>query len=200
MLRLSNPLHSFLLHVLLWVPGVFYAWYQLATAIVWPVASLSRWALVGLFPDWITAVEQPGRVLDVVTNFAPPQGPAGALLVMEINPLIYGYGVALFMALTLAARGIDWGTLGRLAAGVLILAPFQAWGVCFDVLKSLAFNLGPEVAGRMALSDWQREAIALGYQFGYLILPGVTAVALWMVFNRGFLQSLVQGPEQSAQA
>jgi hypothetical protein len=53
------------------------------------------------------------------------------------------------------------------------------------------------------------NTIALAYQFGYLILPAVVPVALWISLNRAFIESLVhpvaetkvdaQGPNQDAQ-
>jgi hypothetical protein len=35
------------------------------------------------------------------------------------------------------------------------------------------------------------EAIALSYQFGYLILPALVPAVLWIVCNRPFIESLI---------
>jgi hypothetical protein len=35
------------------------------------------------------------------------------------------------------------------------------------------------------------SAIALAYQFGYLILPAVVPVVLWIALNRAFIEQLV---------
>lgn len=193
-----NPLYAFLWRVLLWMPGAFFVWYQLGTLLTWPVAVASRWLMTGFFPGWIVAIEQPGRRLDVVTAFAPPAGPADASLVFELNPLIYGYSVPLLIGLTLGVRGLDWGPVGRMLLGVLLLVPVQVWGVCFEILKTLAFNLGPGVSDGLGLQDWQYEGIALGYQFGYLILPAITPVGLWILFHRDFVQSLTKREEPVA--
>ena len=57
----------------------------------------------------------------------------------------------------------------------------------------LAFDLGPEIRGRLDLAPWALEATALGYQFGTLVLPAVAPVALWLGQHRIFVASLAPG-------
>lgn len=82
-------------------------------------------------------------------------------------------------------------SLGRMVVGYLALLPFQAWGVIFEVLKVLSIQLGPEIAGRVGISPWGREVVALGYQFGYLMLPVIAASSVWMVLNRSLINTLL---------
>ena len=86
-------------------------------------------------------------------------------------------------------RGFSWVVF----FGLALLFPLQAWGIGFDILKTLAFDLGPEIRGRLDLAPWALEATALGYQFGTLVLPAVAPVALWLGQHRIFVASLAPG-------
>lgn len=193
-----GPVGRFFLAVLLLLPLTFCAWYYLAILITSPLTHVVDWVMAGLFPQVITSVEQQGYVLDVVTRFSPPStpglpaGPTGEL-VFELNPLIYGYSLPLYTALVLATPGNVNAKWGNWILGMLLLFPVQVWGVCFDILKTLLFRLGTEVGGQLGFSHWQIEGVALGYQFGSLILPAVTPVVLWIAFHRAYLGTLVPG-------
>ena len=67
-------------------------------------------ALIGLFRSGlVTALEQPGRELVFVTAIEVRPGPGeSAFLLLEVNPLLYTFGLALFAALMLAARAKAW--------------------------------------------------------------------------------------------
>jgi hypothetical protein len=80
----------------------------------------------------------------------------------------------------------------RWIVGVLILLLAQTWGVCFEILKTLLFNLGVEINRTMAFSAMQTELTALAYQLGYLILPTVLPVAIWIIQSREFIKKLIK--------
>jgi len=113
------------------------------------------------------------------------------------------------------ATPMSWGrTFAQIGGGLALLVPMQALGVVADMLKTAALDLGGAVsaalasegyadiagaAGEAALKHAQAqlaahglglEAIALMYQFGYLILPPVGAVIVWILFNRRFIEAL----------
>ena len=139
----------------------------------------------------MSEVEQPGVDLVFVTTLEVQQATGqAALLVPEVNPLLYTFGLAFFVALMLAARA-PW---GKILAGAVLLLPFQAWGIAFDFLAQVGIRLGPEVAAQAGLSGWRTEAIALGYQVGALILPSLMPVVLWAIFNRPFIEGLLRSP------
>jgi hypothetical protein len=195
---MASPVGRFFLAVVILLPLSFGAWYYMAIVITWPLTYLVDLVMTGLFPRAIAAVEQQGYILDVVTSFAPPPTPGlppGRVgeLVFELNPLIYGYSLPLYTALVLATPGKESAKWGIWILGMLVLFPIQAWGVCFDILKTLLFGLGPEIGGQLGFAQWQIEAVALGYQFGSLILPAVTPVVLWIAFHRSYLATLVPG-------
>jgi hypothetical protein len=187
-----NPLYAFLLKAALWLPLSLGLWYWQAEWINWPAAMLSGWVLHGLFP-WVESVEWSQRLLDVLTTLrvdsVPAQDGRIAMMVAEANPLLYSYGMPLFVALFMASgEAKRW---HKLVLGMLLLIPFQAWGVCFDILKQVAISSGPAVADQVGFSEWQREAIALAYQLGTLILPTLAPIALWLVLSPKFIPMLM---------
>ena len=188
-----NPLYSFLLKAALWLPVCLGLWYWKAEWFNGPAVMLSGWIMQWFFSGWMESVEWSQRILRVATTLKfsiSPGMPEGEYaLVLELNPLIYGFGLPLFVALFLA--GSEANNWRKLALGALLLIPFQAWGICFDLLKQVAVTAGPVISEQTGFSPWQVEGIALGYQFGALILPAVAPLGLWLAFNRRFIPMLV---------
>ena len=180
---------KFVLRTLLWLPPCLAAWYFSAhyhTAVAGALAHL----LVDWFqPGIVSALEQSGIALVFVTTLEvhPEPGRVG-LLVPEVNPLLYTYGLAFFVALMLAADTKWW----KILVGVIALLPFQSWGIAFDLLVQVGVKLGPDIADQAGLFGWRREVIALGYQIGNLIFPTLIPVVLWTTFNRSFIENLLR--------
>jgi len=191
-----SPVTLFFVKVVLWLPVIFAAWYFMAIVATWPVTYLVKTALLSLFPDVISLIKQSGYMVEAAAYYTAPDATAAvpkgvtAELVFEVNALSYGYCVPLYTALILATPSEEGEKWFRWVSGMLILQFSQAWGVSFDILKSLLFNVGPEVAQALAFSQWQMEAVALGYQFGYLVVPAVTPVVVWMAFHSDYLKTL----------
>ncbi|MDP2784157.1 MAG: exosortase H-associated membrane protein [Sulfurimicrobium sp.] len=151
------------------------------------------WIMQSFFSSWVESVEWSKRILGVATTLklgmAPGMPEGEYALVLEVNPLAYGYGLPLFAALLLASSEAKrW---RKLVPGALLQVPFQAWGICFDLLKQAAVTSGPAVTAQTGLMPWQVEGVALGYQFGALILPAMAPIGLWLAFNRGFIPMLM---------
>jgi hypothetical protein len=184
----TTGLGSFALRTLLWLPPCLAAWHWSAKYHAAIAGGLARLLLDFLRPGVISAVEQPEMDLAFVTtiNVAQEAGRI-AVLVPEVNPLHYTYGLAFFLALMLAARARWWTIL----AGAAVLLPFQAWGIAFDFLAQVGIKLGPAVSAQAGLGGWRVEASAIGYQIGTLILPTLVPVVLWAIFNRPFIASLL---------
>lgn len=185
----ANALGAFVLRTFLWLPPCFAAWYFTAKY----HAAAGGWmahAMVNQFtPGLVTALEQTGFDLVFVTTIkVHPEPGQTALLLAEVNPLLYTYGLAFFLALMLAARAPWW----KILVGIAVLLPFQSWGIAFDFLVQVGVKLGPEVAAQAGLSGWGREAVALGYQIGTLILPSFMPVVLWTVSSQRFVEDLLQ--------
>lgn len=179
----------FLIQAVAWLVVCLLVWYPIGHLLAVPTGLVTRAAVTMFFPDWAEGVEQIGATLTLLTTLEVPDMsgvPEGmiAVLGVEVNFLKYGYGLPLFIALLLASRATR--KLPKVAAGAFVLLPFQAWGICFDWLKQLAID-----TGAAPFSPLARELIALGYQFGYLVLPTLVPVILWMTMDRRFLATFV---------
>ncbi len=188
-----SPLRRFVLAAVLWLPMAFFLWAVLASAVVWPVAHLSDALLPRLLPDAVSGVVHVGPVIEVETRLVTSAGPGGqqGLLVLDVRPLIYAWCLPLFFGLSMATPLSARRRWLQLGVGLPVLWLVSTWGAVFDTLKLLAFDAGPLGAAAIASAGIPLDGIALGYQFGYLILPAVMPVALWVVLNRRFLETLV---------
>lgn len=185
----APTLGKFVLRILLWLPPCFAAWYLSAHYHAAIAGALAR-LLVNQFQSGIvSALEQPGIDLVFVTTIeVHPEPGMTALLLPEVNPLLYTYGLAFFLALMLAAGAKWW----KILVGALILLPFQSWGIAFDFLVQVGVKLGSDVSAQAGLLGWRSEVIALGYQIGNLIFPSLIPVVLWAVFSRQFIENLLR--------
>ena len=185
-MRGAPTLGAFVLRAFLWLPPCFAAWYLCAELHTAVAARFARLFVAFVDARLMAAVEQPGHDLVFVTpiQVSTAAGQAGVLAV-EVNPLIYTYGLALFVAVALAARLRWW----KVLAGAAILLPFQGWGIAFDFLAHVAAKLGPEIAAQAGLLR-AREFVALSYQLGNLVFPSLVPVALFVAFGWSYVESL----------
>lgn len=188
-----NSLYPFLARAVFWLPICIGLWYWQAEWFNGPAALASRWVMQWLFDDWVRSVEWSGRVFTVFTNIelSGVVVPAGkvATAVAQTNTLLFGFGLPLFAALILANGGK--GLWRKLVWGTLILTPVQVWGICFAVLRQVTYQGGPAVAARAGFPGWEIDGVVLGAQLGYLILPSVAPIALWLAFNRQLIPILM---------
>lgn len=183
-----SALTRFVLRVLAWLPLTFLVWYLLAPVIMWPVQALCRALAALTLGSLVQRVEADGGTLSFLTTLHPGAAQAGGILTVDVNMLLYAFGVPLFVALTLAARE---GNLGRrLAVGYGAMLPFIVWGVLADFLKNIAITAPPPVTAQTGFSALDRDIIAFAYQFGSLILPAVVPAVVWVLLHRSFLETL----------
>jgi hypothetical protein len=180
-------LGGFIAKVFAWLPVMFVVWYFAAPLLMWPAVLLvdlvARWG----FSDIVQAVEQARTVVTFATTIKPGSASAqGGEIAVDVDLLLYSFGLPLYAALVLAAKEPRWPRL--LIVGYAALMPFVAWGVLADFLKNVAITMGPQIASQTAFVAWQREAIAFAYQFGALILPTVVPAAAWVLGHRAFLE------------
>jgi len=207
-----SPIREFALKAALWLPLCFVIWFWAAPLWVWPAARIAKAILLGMWPDLFTALAQGGDLLDaggrvvahaghlltlttsiVVTVPAGPDGGGGVgLLEPTLNPMVYAYSLPLFSGLAMATpiSASRWLVQMLIAFAVIWLA--QAFGIVCESLKFVAFDAGPAGAAAAAHAGLSPNAIALAYQFSYLILPAVVPVALWIGLNRAFIEQLVR--------
>jgi hypothetical protein len=172
---------------LAYLPVAFAVWYFAAPILFWPAFLLMRGLALLARPDLVRSIEQSGALATFVTALHAAGAPA-AVVTVDVNLLLYSFGLPLFAALTLAAREPRWKR--HLAIGYTVLLPVVAWGALADFLKNVAITAGPSVASQAGFSAWQREAIAFAFQFGALILPAVAPAVLWVTMHGAFLAQL----------
>jgi hypothetical protein len=207
-----SPIREFALKALLWLPLSFVIWFVLAPLWVLPAVLMAKQVLLGFWGEVFTNVVRGGELLDAagrvvaradylvtlttsVTVTVPPgpDGPGGVgVLEPTINPMVYAYSLPLFAGLAMAT---PLSTARRLLQFVIALAVIWAalaFGIVAESLKTVAMNSGASGAAAIAHAGLAPNAIALAYQFGYLILPAVVPVALWIGLNRRFIDLLVR--------
>lgn len=207
-----SPIREFALKALLWLPLCFVIWFWLAPLWVQPAVAMARAVLLGAWSDLFTAVTQGAEILDAggkvvaragylvqlttavtVTVPAGPNGPGGVgVLEPTINPMIYGYSLPLFSGLAMATPLATRRRLLQMLIAFLAIWLAQACGIVAEGLKVVAFDSGAEGVAAAARAGLAPNAIAFAYQFGYLILPAVVPIALWIGLNRAFIEDLVR--------
>lgn len=177
----------------LYLPLGFFLWFFMASLVAFPAARLSDLTLGLLFPRVFDGIEQIGYMLEVGTRI-PSSVEPGALVGTQINPMLYAWGMPLIFGLVMATPLSVKRRLLQCLTGFALIVLVQVWGVVWEALRDLFFILSQaepnvrQVVGRLALSP---TAVALCYQLGYLILPAVTPVAVWILMNRRFLEEHV---------
>lgn len=198
---MTGVLGKFFLATLLWLPVCFALWYLAAAYLTWPAVWLSEQWLTLFWPDIVRGTEGMGRHLHFVTQIAMdnPDGEAGArgIVLVAVNPLIYAWNLPVVAALLFAADD-KYFSSWRLVVAYAVLSLLHVWGIGFDVLRSLVFNSGPATQAALGFSNWQREAVALAYQFGYLILPVIGAASLWLLMSRQLVEAVLLERGQAA--
>ena len=189
-----GPLPGFIARVFAWLPAAFFVWYLGAPILLWPAALLVKLAARIGFADLVAGIDQAGATLVFATTLKPGGTLAqGGLITVDVNMLLYAFGLPLYAALVLAAREPGWPR--RLIAGYAVLIPCVASGAFADFLKNVAITSGTLIASQTGFVAWQRELIAFAYQFGSLILPTVAPAVAWVLTHRAFLERLKLGAE-----
>jgi hypothetical protein len=196
----GTTLAGFVLRVAAWLAPAFFVWYAAAAVFTWPIALLTETVGRLGFPDIVREVEQQGYLLTIVSTLkataATTDNPAGGVVSVELNALLYSFGFPMLAALTLAARQPH--VVRTLLLGYVVLAPFATWGIVAEFLKHLAFDTPAAVAAQAGFGPAQRELIAFAYQFGTLILPTVAPAVFWVLTHRRFLESFTARPADAS--
>jgi len=185
---IRSPLTRFIVAAIAWLPVTFGAWYLLGPVLLWPVRLLVQLICRVGFGDLVRGIEVGGSSIAFLTSLKPGEGMGAGVVSVDVNMLVYAFGMPLFAALTLAAHEAKWWR--TLAVGYAVMVPFVAWGVLADFLKGIALVAPTAVASQTGFSGLQREMIAFAYQFGSLILPAVVPAVLWVLLHRAFLEKM----------
>lgn len=184
----KSPVAAFVVRVLAWLPPLFLVWYLAAPTGLVPVRLIVAGVARTAFGALVQAVDQHGAVATFVTTLRPGSPGSAGVITVDVDMLLYTFGLPLYAAMVVATREPRWPL--RLALGLLALLPLVAFGVIADFLRNVAITAGPLVASQTGFSAWQREVIAFSYQFGSLILPTVAPAVAWVATHRRFLERL----------
>ena len=157
-------------------------------------------AKIGL-RELVQSVEQQGHLITIVSTLKPAltttETVTGGVLSVELNTLLYFFGLPMLVALTLAAGQPR--ALRTIAIGYAVLVPFVTWGITAEFLKHIVFDAGSGVASQTGFTAAERELIAFAYQFGVLILPTVAPAVYWVLTHRCFLEGFAGGETAASQ-
>jgi len=184
-------LWTFFLAAIAWFLVTTLVWVQVSAWTSYPAAALTHIVLGNGAKDWVRTMHKTPGQLQVNTRIKVPvadkaPGRGKAELVVETDPAHYAYGLPLFLALLLASRSPHM--VGRAVAGYLILLVPQTFSLAFDILKQIMVAGNPASLG---IAPWRMETIALGYQFGSLLLPTLAPIALWLWLDRAFFSAVI---------
>lgn len=180
----QQGLKGILLPLLLWLPVTFAIWYFCGALLALLVAGLLDLLLPLLTGERIIQVESVGEIIQaaVVVEAGSYKGvevPTGhtAELLIETRPMVFAYGMPVFLALAFAADARCDISRNLMGVCIVFLLMVVAFSCGMDLVKTVYLDMPMEIA-RTSLSRAQADLIALGYQFGVLILPLVVPVLL----------------------
>lgn len=186
MLKTHSVISGFFLRTFLWLIPSLALWYWARDYVVMPVAWLAKALMRFFFPGWVSGTELEGIHATLITWLAVPHASGRmADLTPEVSVLTYCYGLPLLLALFLGvrAKGLWW----KLPVSAMALLPFQAWGVCFAWLLQIAVEAGQYTRSTTYFNSLEVNLIGLGYQLGFLLLPTVIPMLIWLYLERTFV-------------
>jgi hypothetical protein len=176
-------IHKFFIRILLWIPICFAVWYFVSILLTIPLAIIVHKIMTWSLPHLIEAVRQNGNHLIVFTSLNTDiindkEAIIGDVI-FKLNPLIYGYSFPFYSALLLATPINESKKFKYWLIAISILLLIQSFGVSANIFKDIAF-LNAAAKAKLGLPEWGHDVIVLAYQFGYLILPSVTPIVIWI--------------------
>ncbi|MCF6319415.1 MAG: hypothetical protein L3J83_09100 [Proteobacteria bacterium] len=185
-----------LLSTALYLPLCFFIWFYASSLLVIPVKYLLQFVLTVWQPDLFNAVTQNQFMLNIETLIFPSTAFAGqgdqlAVLDVAVNPMLYGYGLAVITGLVVSIPGMKKSKrIFQIVFGYMLIIFVQAFGSFWQLIKNLAFEGGPDAHQAIMDTGLSMNVIALIYQMSYLIIPAVVPVAYWIIVNSDFIGEL----------
>ena len=167
---------------LLLLPFLLAAWYAVAGPLAYVPGKLALPIIRGI-SDGLTSMELKDRTVIYTVKLEMPYRPGSTPRIaadIEVVAAKFTYGIALFLALALAAK--ESRRPVAIAIGCAILVAIPAVGIAFDTLVQLGATQG--LAPFLRWGSGTREGVALGYQVGTLLIPTLVPVAIWLVLVR----------------
>ncbi|SFD80847.1 exosortase H-associated membrane protein [Paracidovorax konjaci] len=192
-MRRAASLKAFVIGLFVGVVVLTLAWTRVSPWTSYPVGMVAAVAMEHTAPGWVRESRlAPGR-LEVDTSVAIATQQTGNRMVeitLESDPGRYAYGLPIFLALLLAARGP--GRAVRALAGFALLVPLQAFSLAMQLLMQLLLTAQFDVRA-LRVEQWQMEALVYGYQLGSLVVPTLAPIVVWLWLDRAFVNEVVIG-------
>ncbi|MGR9107350.1 MAG: exosortase H-associated membrane protein [Gammaproteobacteria bacterium] len=191
MLR-NSGIASLVFRTTLWLPLCFLIWYVAADLLLAPIEWLSSILLSAVLPGSLAdaQLEQGSILFDTHYRIHAADGRIGEAS-FAISALNYTYNLPVIAALSIAVS--RWQTIARrISLSYLLLLPLWLWGVVFHFIKTVATGLGPEISAAVGIHGLPLEAVALSYQFGYLMMPNIAVPLVWLYVCRDEIPLLLR--------
>jgi len=177
----------------LFLPLCFFIWFYASGLLVIPVKYLLQFVLSIWQPDLFNAITQNQYLLNIETLIFPSttfagQGDKLAVLDVSVNPMLYGYGLAVIAGLVVSVPDMKTSKrIWQIFFGYVLIIFIQACGSFWEMIKHLTFEGGPDAHQAIMDTGLGVNVIALMYQMSYLIFPAVLPIAYWIIVNNKFI-------------
>ncbi len=192
----KRNIYRFFLEVLMWLVICFIAWFLSAKILNIPLIWLSEWFL-GLITNGVVdnVSMRSGEAYKIVnqqfiihTNIPPP---GDQPVFSATMPLIYGYGLALFAAMTLATPKNENRKWIEIGIAYVVFLWVQLFGIMNKMFMDLVFYAPPEISKYFPWVERHIDLLGTSYQISTLVLPPVMPLILWILFNSEFMEKLI---------
>ncbi|VAW48265.1 hypothetical protein MNBD_GAMMA02-278 [hydrothermal vent metagenome] len=194
---MKSPIKELFVSALLYLPLCFFIWFYAAPILVMPAKWLAAMVMQLWQADLFNGIEQQQYLFHVQTLIFPQdyngQDAKLAVLDVTVNPMKYGYGLAVFAGLVISVPELKLKSkLIQMAIGFLVVSLIQANGVFWETCKSLLFSGGGDAFQAINDTGISHNLVAAMYQMSYLILPAVVPIVIWVLLNRHFIEEITQ--------
>lgn len=194
---MKSPIKELFFSALLFLPLCFFIWFFAASVWVLPVKWMADSILSAWQPDLFNGITQQQFLFQVQTLIFPQDlvGQSAQLAVLDVtvNPMKYGYGLAVFSGLVISVPNLSLvKRVVQLLIGFLVVSVVQANGVFWETCKSLLFSGGGDAFAAIDATGISHNLVAAMYQMSYLIFPAVIPIVLWVLLNRQFIEKITQ--------
>lgn len=194
--KTKRNIYRFFGEVLVWLVVCFIAWFLSARLLNIPLIWLSEWVLGwitgGLVDDVSMRSGEAYKIINqqfIIHTNIPPPGPQPVFA--ATTPLIYGYGLALFAAMTLATPKGENRKWLEIGIAYVVFLFVQLFGIANKMYMQLVFYAPPEISNYFPWVSNHIDLLGTSYQIATLVLPPVMPLILWILFNTAYMEKLI---------
>jgi len=166
-------------------------YYYAAPFLLLFTTKLVNFILTESFEKFIASITLINREIEVITWFSVDSLKTQQLA-FNINPLKYSYGLPLFFALIFSYQGNITDKLLKCLLALFVIFLTQVWGISFDIIRHLLFEFNGAYAAHFGLNSFQRLLVSYGSQLGFLLLPSLTPIVLWIYIENKQFSKLIK--------